>query len=146
MTFGAFLSGETPHRSCRSFAVAHLGEVKREYVAIRCCVASILFVAWEKSQSECFIKPQTRLNWHGIALHGWNVYFIHWLFPLLHRTLEIWQESGEEGSGHDPDRNRTQIPNSHVSQLQHDWNFPDILLQLHDSQTSNGKGRRLWFF
>lgn len=146
MTFGAFLSGETPHRSCHSFAVAHLGEVKRECVAIRCCMASIWFAAWEKPQSEYFIKPQTRWNW--LELHcmaemfilfiGFFLYFTgHW---RTHRKME------REGSGHDPDRNRTQIPNSHVSQLQHDWNFPDILLQLQDSQTSNVKGRRLCFF
>lgn len=97
MTFGAFLSGETPHWSCHSFAVAHLGEVKREYAAIRCCMASILFVAWEKPQSEYFIKPQIRWNWLELHCMAEMFFFIHWLFPLLHRTLENWQESGERG-------------------------------------------------
>lgn len=71
-------------------------------------------------------KPHSRWNWLEllcmaemfILLIGFFLYYTgHW---RTERKVE-----GEE-SGHDP----YQLPICHVPQLQHDWNFPDILLRI----------------
>ncbi len=86
-------------------------------------------------------KPHSRWNWLELLCMAEMFILLNrfYLYYTGHRRTERKVE-GEE-SGHDP----YQLPICHVPQLQHDWNYPDILLQLQDFQTSEVKGRILWF-